>query len=130
MKGREDDLFVLDFDREPVLDVTRSHWRSSVAIHRTRASAEGCVALSNGIYTNAPGSVAEAYGGLAFRSANARVASSNRALSLLHVTLHVGAGTQPVRGELNIANTSCIRSGFAPEETHVSLTKRAWKGGG
>ncbi|MBL8515018.1 MAG: tRNA preQ1(34) S-adenosylmethionine ribosyltransferase-isomerase QueA [Betaproteobacteria bacterium] len=99
VKGRDDDLFVLDFGAHKVLDVTESIGAVPLPPYIAHTPSEDDAARYQTVYANAPGSVAAPTAGLHFDAAM-RAALEQIGVQLAHVTLHVGAGTfQPVRGD-------------------------------
>lgn len=99
VKGREDDLFVLDFGSRKVLDVTEAIGAVPLPPYIEHAPSAEDVSRYQTVYANAPGSVAAPTAGLHFDQPM-RASLQQLGVELAHVTLHVGAGTfQPVRGD-------------------------------
>ncbi|MBL8519581.1 MAG: tRNA preQ1(34) S-adenosylmethionine ribosyltransferase-isomerase QueA [Betaproteobacteria bacterium] len=97
--GREDDLFVLDFGARRVLEVTEAIGAVPLPPYISHAPSQDDAARYQTVYANAPGSVAAPTAGLHFDAAM-RESLAGLGVELVHVTLHVGAGTfQPVRGD-------------------------------
>ena len=99
VKGREDDLFVLDFGERKVLDLTEAIGAVPLPPYIEHTPTAEDVSRYQTVYANAPGSVAAPTAGLHFDQAM-RASLEALGVELAHVTLHVGAGTfQPVRGD-------------------------------
>ncbi len=98
VRDREADLFRLAFDHD-VLAVLEALGEVPLPPYIRHRPSEADVARYQTVYARAPGAVAAPTAGLHFTEA-LRAQLAGRGAQLVHVTLHVGAGTfQPVRVE-------------------------------
>ena len=98
VEGRQDDFFVLRFDRDVQSDAGATRPRAAAAVYRACGRFDRCPSLSNRL-RGAPrcGCGADCRPSL---HAGLVDSSSERGIEFAYVTLHVGAGTfQPVRAE-------------------------------
>ncbi len=99
VKGRQDDLFVLDFGNHKVLEVTEAIGEVPLPPYIDHMPSAVDLVRYQTVYANEPGSVAAPTAGLHF-DVKMRASLQEMGVELAHVTLHVGAGTfQPVRGD-------------------------------
>jgi S-adenosylmethionine:tRNA ribosyltransferase-isomerase len=124
VKGREDDLFVLDFGARKVLDVTEAIGAVPLPPYIEHTPSAEDVSRYQTVYANTPGSVAAPTAGLHFDQAM-RASLEALGVELSHVTLHVGAGTfQPVRGD-DISKHVMHQEWFRVPQTTADIVNKA-----
>jgi len=97
MEQRQDDLFVVRFDREPVLDILERIGHMPLPPYIDRPDRELDRERYQTVYARQPGAVAAPTAGLHFDD-KLLAQLRDRGVEFGYVTLHVGAGTfQPVR---------------------------------
>ena len=98
VEGRQDNLFVLRFDRD-VQTVLAEHGLVPLPPYIEHAADSDDALRYQTVYAARPGAVAAPTAGLHF-TADVLTRLHERGIEVVHVTLHVGAGTfQPVRVE-------------------------------
>ena len=96
---REGDLFVLQQDQDPWIELLERHGHIPLPPYIRRADVEADRERYQTVYARKPGAVAAPTAGLHFDDSTLK-SLHDRGVETAHVTLHVGAGTfQPVRDE-------------------------------
>ena len=126
--GREDDLFILEF-QEPVLEVLERYGAIPLPPYITHTPSSEDDQRYQTVYARAPGAVAAPTAGLHFDEAMLEQLSQ-MGVSIAFVTLHVGAGTfQPVRAE-SLAEHIMHAEWYTVSEATTQAIARARAAGG
>jgi S-adenosylmethionine:tRNA ribosyltransferase-isomerase len=128
--GREREFFRLRFEGcDDVFALLERHGTVPLPMYITRAAGEGDAERYQTVYAREPGAVAAPTAGLHFDAALLQ-ALRERGVSVVFLTLHVGAGTfQPVRAQ-DLALHEMHAEWFEVPQATVEAINRAQGGGG
>ena len=128
--GRQDDLFLLDFqDDAPLLQLLDRHGSLPLPPYITHAAGVSDEERYQTIYARMPGAVAAPTAGLHFDDPMLAQLQEH-GIAIAYVTLHVGAGTfQPVRVDTIAEHKMHSELYSVPDETVALIEKTRQQGG-